>query len=114
MRDEQAHLWDMLKSAKSILAYVDAMTWEHFETNAAIQDAINWRLVIIGESAKAISAETRARLPQLPFSDMARMRDKMIHVYWRVDARIIWQTIKQDLPALVQVLAQILPSEAQQ
>jgi uncharacterized protein with HEPN domain len=85
MRDEAAYLWDMHDSAQRILKYVETMTWEHFESNAPIQDAINWRLVIIGESAKGISSETRARL------------------------RIIWQTIKQDLPALVQALIHILP-----
>lgn len=111
MRDERAYLWDMRESAQLATGYVAGKSREAFEADLMLQDAVVRRLSIIGEAAKKISPATRSQLPGLPFDEMARMRDVMTHVYWRVKLDILWDTAVDDLPRLIATLATILPAD---
>ena len=77
MRGEEAFLQDMLDSARRI------------------------QRQIAGGAAKKISPTTRNSFPQLPFDDIARMRDVLAHVYWRINYRIVWDTAITDVPVLI-------------
>jgi uncharacterized protein with HEPN domain len=66
------------------------------------------RLVeIIGEAAASVSPETRALLPQLEWKPIINMRNKLIHVYHQIDLYILWDTIEQDIPILIEELEKI-------
>lgn len=108
MRDEKAYLADMLESARVAADYIAGMTFEQFERDQRTQDAVVRRLEIIGEGARKILPDTRDTLPQIPFDEIVRMRNKMLHVYWRTDLRIIWETVVKDLPELIAILDDIL------
>jgi uncharacterized protein with HEPN domain len=54
--------------------------------------------------------ETRVEQPNLPWVEMARMRNIVVHEYFGVDYEIIWSTIQKDLPSLLQVLVAWLES----
>ena len=66
------------------------------------------RLEIIGEAARRISKETQAAYSDLPWSDMVGMRNIMIHEYDDVDLVIVWETVNNDLPPLIDALEKIL------
>ena len=68
----------------------------------------------LGEAAKHVPNEVRARFPEVPFPDISRMRDKVIHVYFGVDLQIVWDTITTDIPhalPAVQTALQVLEVE---
>jgi uncharacterized protein with HEPN domain len=65
-------------------------------------------LEIIGEAARQIPREVKAAHPDLPWTEMQTMRNIVIHEYHGVNLQIIWQTVKEDLPALVPLLEKIL------
>ena len=69
------------------------------------------RLVeVVGEAATRVSAETRARHPQLPWAMMTSMRNRLIHGYDEVDLEVLWGTVTEDLPPLIAQLAAICAS----
>ncbi len=70
--------------------------------------AIVRALEVIGEVAKRVPAEYRARHPKIPWREMAGMRDKLIHDYLGVDASVVWATVKESLPELVSRIEPLL------
>jgi uncharacterized protein with HEPN domain len=112
MRSENAYLFDMLDSVKLVMSFVQGMTIERFLTDTLTQDAVVRRLMIIGEAAKKIDQSTRQSLPQIPFDDIARMRDTITHAYWRTNLQVVGETATKDLLVLIDALsAQIPPLE---
>ena len=65
-----------------------------------LADAVAYNLLVIGEAVKSLSAEIRDADPDVPWSDVAGMRDLLAHEYFRVDAAIVEQTVRKDLAAL--------------
>lgn len=90
------------------LRFIGGKTRDEFLEDQMIQEAVIRQLTIIGEAAKKVTPETRAKLPQLPFGQMARMRDIVIHVYWDVQLDIVWTTATQDLAPLVEAIESLI------
>lgn len=108
MQRDREYLLDILEAAKLAITYISGKTREDFFNNFQCQDAIIRRLEIIGEAAKGISQETRNLFPDLPWSDMISMRNVMIHEYDDVDIVVVWQTVHNDLPPLVDSIEKML------
>ena len=109
MRRDTAYLLDILEAARRAVTYVSAKTLEEFLRDTQCQDAVIRRLEIIGEAARRISDETRTKLPGLPWSAMINMRNLMIHEYDHVDRAVVWDTVQNHLPTLIQSIAPLVP-----
>jgi len=108
MQRDQVYLLDILESAKLALIYAGDKDREDFFKDIQSQDSVIRRLEIIGEAARRISEETKAACPDLPWSDMIGMRNIMIHEYDNVDLSMVLETVKKDLPQLVEGIEKIL------
>ena len=64
------------------------------------QDATLRKLEIIGQAVKNLSEDTRSRRPEIPWRQIAGMRDKVIHDYFGVNLEIVWAVVQKDLPTL--------------
>lgn len=65
-------------------------------------------LEIVGEAAKKIPESVRAQNPQVPWSEMTGMRDVLIHDYFGVNLRVVWNTVQNDLAPVTSMIDQIL------
>jgi uncharacterized protein with HEPN domain len=74
-------------------------------------DALLYRLVVIGEAVKSLPADLLARQPQIPWQEIARLRDLLAHHYYRVDAQIIRRTVETPLSELCDAVARLLAEE---
>ncbi|MBU4075980.1 MAG: DUF86 domain-containing protein [Euryarchaeota archaeon] len=108
MQRDKEYMLDILEAAKLAIQYIDEKTREEFFSNTQYQDAVIRRIEIIGEAARRISEETQAAYPEIPWSDLISMRNVMIHEYDDIDIWIVWETVKNDLPLLVDSLENIL------
>jgi uncharacterized protein with HEPN domain len=75
------------------------------------QDAVIRQFEIIGEATKRLSVDFRARYPEVPWKDMAGMRDKLIHDYLNVDLRVVWDTVAKDVPFLIGNIQRIIAQQ---
>ena len=66
---------------------------------------------LVGEAANRLSSEFRTRYPEVPWSNMAGMRDKLIHAYEVVDYDEVWRTATKDVPELLAWVTPRLPDE---
>ncbi len=76
-----------------------------------LQDAATHPLEIIGEAAGHVSDEFREMHADIPWHKMIGMRNRLVHEYFRVNYGAIWDTVKDDLPELIQLLERLIPPE---
>jgi uncharacterized protein with HEPN domain len=107
-RQIQDSLQDMLEAARRILLYIESINFEQFRRDYKTQDAVLRNLEVLGEAAKNISADFRDKHPDLPWTDMARTRDRLIHHYFGVNLDVVWGIAELELPDVVTKLEEII------
>ena len=85
-----------------------AMDYETFSQDKRTLKAVLYNLAVIGEAARKVPEEITARYPAIPWREMGDMRNVVIHEYFGVDPKILWETIKNELPLMVSGLKGIL------
>lgn len=91
---------DMAEALRDIRDFVRGYTLERFVRDKKTVCAVIRGLEVLGEAAGKIPAPVRAGFPEIPWTEMVGMRNRLIHEYFGVDLEIIWQTVCDDLPPL--------------
>lgn len=91
-------LKDIENSLNKIFKYTQGISYNEFVENDLVKDAVERNFEIIGEAVKNLSEDFRNQYPNIPFKQVAGMRDKLIHDYFGVDYEILWKTIQDKLP----------------
>lgn len=98
---------DILGAVSAVETYVSGMTFEDFIADRKTVDAVVRNLIIIGEASVHIPDEICVAHKEMPLQDMRAMRNFVVHEYFGVSDRILWDTVQIDLPSLVPVLKEI-------
>jgi uncharacterized protein with HEPN domain len=107
IKSDQVYLEHIIESIVKIENFVTGLSQYDFTRNVMIQDAVIRNFEIIGEATKKISKQFTQSHPEIPWQDMAGMRDKLIHDYLDVDLDVVWKTVEVDLPLLKDLIAKI-------
>lgn len=99
---------DILEAIEKIKRYIHGMTLTEFKRNELVIDAVVRNFEIIGEASKNIPSSVQRSCPDVSWGEMKGIRDILIHEYFRVDAKILWETTKKHLPDLEQQLKELL------
>jgi len=99
---------DILDAIAKIRRYVSNVDFDTFENDEEIMDAVIHNLTVIGEAANHIPAEITGRHPEVPWRQMVDLRNFSVHAYWNLRPSVVWDTIQNDLPPLVEPLSILL------
>ena len=103
-RDWKLRIADILDAIAAIQSYTQEMDYEMFIRDRRTVDAVLRNLTVIGEAATYVPDDIVARHPEVPWRDMRDMRNVVVHAYFGVNQRIVWDTIQVNLPPLVALL----------
>ena len=99
---------DILESMQRAQRFVAGMDYTTFAKDDRTNFATVRALEIIGEATKQVPGEIRTRFPAVPWSEMAGMRDKVIHAYFGVDLKIVWDTVITDIPRAIPAMQEAI------
>jgi uncharacterized protein with HEPN domain len=107
VKDDRLYLGHIREAAERIVAY-GRDGEDRFRTDLRTQDAIIRNLQVMGEAVKKVSAETRESHPEIPWRDIAGMRDRVVHDYFGVSLDIVWDVTVNHVPPLLEKLRRSL------
>ena len=106
--DDQVSLKDMLSHAKEAVVLLGKMGREDFGSDRVMQLALTQLVEIVGEAATRVSQATQQKNPEIPWSQIIGMRNRLVHGYDVIDYDLLWDTVTKDLPPLITVLKEIV------
>jgi uncharacterized protein with HEPN domain len=99
-RDYRLYIDDIIEAIKKTEKFSKGLSFDEFSGDSKTIDATIRNFEIIGEAVKHIPPKIRGKYPDIPWKIMAGMRDKLIHEYFGVDKKVLWKTVKEDLPKI--------------
>ena len=107
MKDDRVYLQHVRDALNDITGYAGAGR-DAFFAERMRQDATLRKLEVIGQAVKNLSDATKSRQPEIPWKQIAGMRDKVIHDYFGVNLEIVWAVIEKELPKLERAIHALL------
>ncbi|MBD2678157.1 MULTISPECIES: DUF86 domain-containing protein [Nostoc] len=108
MPRDQESLIDIANAIKRSLRYADGISKSELETNDEKLSAILYQITIIGEATKRLSQSFRQQHQEIPWRQMAGMRDVIVHDYDQLDFDVIWDVVENKLPELLNLIDSLL------
>ena len=111
MSRDDASLLDMIGALRKVIAWTQGMDKSAFLADERTQSAVQHQLAILGEAAKRLSPAFRDEHPEVPWRQIAGLRDVLVHRYDAVDLDLLWRAVSEELPALLAPLERLAPHE---
>lgn len=111
-RDLQS-LLDMYRSAESVMKYLKNVSNDDFLRDERLQDSVIRRLIVIGEAANRVSEEEQLSWPDIEWTKIRGLRNRLVHEYDEIDLRIVWITAQTEMTDLMLKLKSMIPPDDQ-
>lgn len=111
MERDLAFILDALIFAKRILDFTSGMDEQDFKNDLKTQAAVLYQISVLGESIRRISPHFQEQHPEIPYSKIIGMRNKLVHDYEGINIQVVWSVIQTNIPELIAILEKIVPLE---
>jgi uncharacterized protein with HEPN domain len=107
-RDEKHYLSDILESIEAIEIYLENISYEEFINDRKTCSATIRELEVIGEAVSKISDEIKAKYQDVLWQPIKDFRNKIVHEYFGIDYKMVWDIVKNELPILNSQISNII------
>jgi uncharacterized protein with HEPN domain len=107
-KDDSVYLHHILAAIERIEEYSEGVSLQKFLNTGIIQDGVVRQLEIIGEASRNLSAELVQSHPEVPWSEIIGLRNRIAHAYYNIDQGVVWDIVQEDLPSLRRDVTRIL------
>ena len=107
VQDDLTRIKHMLDAAEKAMSFVEGKTFQDLLNDEMLALALVKLIEIVGEAASRVSKEYRDKNQQIPWSAMIGMRNRLVHAYFDINKKILWQTTQEDLPCLIEELKKL-------
>ncbi len=112
MRHEALYLEDIRDAADSITRFIAGFDGEAtLRESDVVSSAVVHKLAVIGEASARLSAELKARHPEIAWAEIVAFRNILVHAYFGIDWSVVWLAASTEVPALRMQVAAILETE---
>lgn len=110
-REYKDYLMDIIQAIEMVEKFTKGLDFQDFKSDEKTIFAVLRALEVIGEAVKKIPKSVKSEYEQISWRKMAGMRDKLIHEYFGVNIKVVWKTIKEDLPKVKPLIKEVLKKE---
>lgn len=111
--NDRARLQHMLHNARLARQFAQGKSREELETDDRTRLALDRAIEIIGEAASHITEEFQNETPAIPWNEIKGTRLIIAHKYYEIDHDVLWDTVQNHLPQLIEQLDEILSCKDQ-
>ncbi len=111
MKSDLVRVNHMLDAAREIVDFTSEVTRQDLDADRKLNLSLVRLIEVIGEAAVGISVEFQQEHPSVPWREMVGMRNRLIHGYQDINLDIVWQTVQDDIPPLIEALEALLVAE---
>ncbi|MCX5859900.1 MAG: DUF86 domain-containing protein [Proteobacteria bacterium] len=110
-RGDSESIRDIREAVRRIDIYLERLEYDEFIQDIKSQDAVVRNLEVIGEAAKNISNGLKKKHPEVPWKELAGLRDRLIHQYFGINFDIVFQIAKEELAPINLKIEKIVPGK---
>jgi len=107
-REYTLYLKDMLENIEKANYFIENLTYEDFKADERTNFAVIRCLEIVGEASKSIPKEIKSKYNDIPWKDIAGLRDKIVHGYSEINLFRVWLVVKEEFPILKEEIENIM------
>lgn len=103
-KNDSYYINKIITDLEFITGHMKAVNLEELSKNDILLDSMLFRMIQISENAKGLTEEYKASKPYIPWSAISGLRNRIVHDYGNVDLNVIFETLKNDIPELLEAL----------
>lgn len=108
MKDDRTYLLHILEAIEKNERFIATVDYDDFSDNDMMIDAVIRELEIIGEAARNLSDSFQDKHSEIPWYKIKAMRNVLIHKYFGINLKVVWDTCKNDIPVLKIFIEKVL------
>ncbi|MDP2648097.1 MAG: DUF86 domain-containing protein [Candidatus Yanofskybacteria bacterium] len=107
-KDPNILLQHILESVEALQEYLVGVDQAEYLSNMEKQDSAERRLQVVGEAIVQLPHEFKDKHPDIPWAKIAGLRNRLVHEYFDIDHKLVWNTIEKSLPVFKQQIEALL------